>query len=255
MQLKITKNITSINRTVYSNRKIEFIVLHYVGAFGNAEQNSRYFKDVNRSASAHYFVDPDSIYQVVEDKDAAWHCGDKGHGEYKGVCRNNNSIGIEMCVTKINRNSKNQTDTDWYFDPRTLDNVIGLVRDLMEKYDIPISNVIRHYDVTAKWCPRPFVGDDINAHYQKTGNQMWAEFKRHLVEDEVTMDGKMIFEELTKYLNSLPTSEYALESSKKGVISGLFADGDKDGLVDNPRGILTREQLAVVLNRAGLLGD
>ena len=71
-------------------------------------------------------------------------------------------------------------------------------------------------------------------------------------EDE-KMTGEVIYKRLMSYLNELPTSEYAMESSKKAVKSGLFADGKGDGLVDNPRGILTREQLAVVLNRAGLL--
>jgi len=67
------------------------------------------------------------------------------------------------------------------------------------------------------------------------------------------MDGKTISQKLNEFLAEQPTSDYAKESSEKAIKSGLFADGDKDGLVDNPRGILTREQLAVVLNRAGLL--
>ena len=70
---------------------------------------------------------------------------------------------------------------------------------------------------------------------------------------EEEMTGEVIYKRLIAYLNGLPTSEYAKESSKKGIESGLFVDGDGDGLVDNPKSILTREQLAVVLNRAGLL--
>lgn len=71
--------------------------------------------------------------------------------------------------------------------------------------------------------------------------------------EETNMTGKEIYEALMSYLSEQPTSEYARESSAKGVKSGLFVDGDKDGLVDAPKGILTREQLSVVLNRAGML--
>ena len=55
----------------------------------------------------------------------------------------------------------------------------------MAKYGIDADHVIRHYDVTAKWCPRPWMGDDINTYYGKTGNQLWTEFKAGL-EDDVT---------------------------------------------------------------------
>ncbi len=74
----------------------------------------------------------------------------------------------------------------------------------------------------------------------------------------------MNFEELTdeqidiliarlfKRFSSLPVSDYAKEACERGVVSGLFADGDKDGLVDNPQAFLRRQELAAVLDRAGL---
>ncbi len=67
------------------------------------------------------------------------------------------------------------------------------------------------------------------------------------------MSDQEVYEAMTRHLATLATSPYAEEASRKGVQSGLFSDGDKDGLVDNPRGILTREQLAVVLYRAGII--
>lgn len=48
-------------------------------------------------------------------------------------------------------------------------------------------------------------------------------------------------------------SEYAKDSAKKAIASGLFKDGDGDGSMDYPRANLTREQFATVLDRAGLL--
>jgi N-acetylmuramoyl-L-alanine amidase CwlA len=45
----------------------------------------------------------------------------------------------------------------WYFEQATITSTIGLVKELMDKYDIPVENVIRHYDVTNKRCPEPYV--------------------------------------------------------------------------------------------------
>lgn len=76
-----------------------------------------------------------------------------------------------------------------------------------------------------------------------------------LKKDSDVLDGEVIFRKLSAYLRSLPTSEYAMDASKKGIASGLFVDGDNDGLIDAPRDMLTREQLAVVLERAGILKE
>ena len=40
---------------------------------------------------------------------------------------------------------------------KVIENTIELTKELMKKYNIPIQNVIRHYDVTGKNCPAPFV--------------------------------------------------------------------------------------------------
>ena len=155
--MDINKNITTVNRTLMNNRNIEYIVIHYVGAVSTAKANTDYFKSVNRQASAHYFVDDNSIWQCVEDKDSAWHCGGglqglSGHKYYK-KCLNSNSIGIEMCCYK---NSKGTLDIS----DKTIENTIELVKVLMKKYSISADKVIRHYDVTGKKCPAPFVSDE-----------------------------------------------------------------------------------------------
>lgn len=62
-----------------------------------------------------------------------------------------------------------------------------------------------------------------------------------------------LLDRIAQYLAKEPTSKYAVEASEKGVKSKLFSDGDGDKLLDNPRGFLRREELAVVLDRKGLL--
>lgn len=161
--MEINKLLTPYNHRKGTIDRIKYIVIHYVGALSGAQSNCKYFMNDGRNASAHYFVDYDgSVWQSVEDKDIAWHCGGKNP-----TCNNNNSIGIEMCV----RNDlQSLDDKNWYFEQATVDSTIALTRELMEKYHIPASNVWRHYDVTGKVCPAPYV-------YNNT-RHTWEEFKR-----------------------------------------------------------------------------
>ena len=147
--MEINVNLTLVNRNTRKTRDIRYIVIHYVGAYSSAKANSNYFKYIYRGASAHYFVDDNSTYQVVREKDIAWHCGSR---YYKHLtCRNSNSIGIEMCCY----NNNGIIDVSKATEERT----IKLVKELMRKYNIPIENVLRHYDITEKICPAPYVRD------------------------------------------------------------------------------------------------
>lgn len=141
--MKITKMLTSVNRTKMSGKKNKYIVIHYSGNdTDKAVNNARYFKSENRGASAHYFVDDTDIYQVVEDSDSAWAVGKNyGSNNLFGTVTNKNSISIEMC-------SKNCKITD-----KTFNKTVELCKYLMKKYGISASHVYRHYDVCSKECP------------------------------------------------------------------------------------------------------
>lgn len=163
--MKINKNITNINYW-YGNgnggvKQNNFIVIHYVGAVSSAYDNTQYFKNVERGASASYFVDDSSIWQCVEDSNTAFHCGANTY--YNGA-RNYNSIGIEMCCFSNNGNLD--------ISEATINNTVELVKMLMNKYGIPASNIVRHYDVTRKNCPAPFVNN---------GNR-WIDFLNRISE-------------------------------------------------------------------------
>jgi N-acetylmuramoyl-L-alanine amidase CwlA len=147
--MEIKDYLTTRNFTKRNNRKIEYIVIHYVGAVSSALNNAKYFKTTYRGASAHYFVDEKDIYRVVEDKDNAWHSGANKYKHAK--CRNSNSIGIEMCCYK-NGNTIDVSE-------KVVERTIELTKELMAKYNIPVENVLRHYDVTGKNCPAPMVSD------------------------------------------------------------------------------------------------
>lgn len=150
--MEIKKLLTTTNYNKGNGKQNKYIVVHYVGATGGAEANCRYFQRNYRGASAHYFVGhKGEVWQCVEDQDIAWHCGAK---KYKHpYCRNSNSIGIEMCCRQ------NLSNGTWYFEDETVNTTIVLIKELMKKYNIPAANVIRHYDVTGKVCPEPYVRD------------------------------------------------------------------------------------------------
>lgn len=129
---------------------IKYIVIHYTANDGDTDEgNGNYFKNNDIDTSAHYFVDDDSVTQSVPDNYVAWHCGTKYTYKHK-ECRNANSIGVEICD-----DIKNGVV---YPSQKTIDNTLELVRGLMKKYNIPKSNVIRHYDVTGKLCPAYWCG-------------------------------------------------------------------------------------------------
>ena len=138
--MNIMREISKYNFSSRNNNTIKYIVLHYTGNKGDtAKNNSTYFNGGNRNASAHYFIDDNYIYQVVEDNNAAWSVGD-GKGLY-GIT-NSNSISIEMCCAK-----------DGQITEKTEANAVELVKYLMSKYNISVSNVVRHYDASRKICP------------------------------------------------------------------------------------------------------
>lgn len=141
----------------YNYNLIKYIVMHATGNYTDSDEaNAKYFCSGYRGVSAHYFIDDDSITQVVEDFHGAYHCGDGG-GKY-GIT-NKNSLGIEMCQVQ-----GQITDI-------TMSNAIDLVKAKMTEYNVSIENVVRHYDASHKTCPEPWSSNN----WAK-----WYEFKERL---------------------------------------------------------------------------
>lgn len=166
MGLVIKTNLCDQRNYSTKTRKatdIKYIVIHYTGNNGDTDEgNANYFHNNDTGdTSAHYFVDEDSITQSVPDLSIAWHCGAKTY--VHPTCRNANSIGVEMCSDIV----KGKYTITY----ATAVNAVTLVKNLMKKYNIPIENVIRHYDVTGKKCPAPWVDEPI----------YWQTFKKNLV--------------------------------------------------------------------------
>lgn len=167
IQIKQGPQCHPSNCYTYRNDDILFIVIHFTGNNGDtALNNCTFFSGANRKASANYFSGNDGIYQSVPDNWAAWAVG--GTNIYKHrYCRNMNSISIEMC-------SRVGADGKYYIDDDVVEQTIKLTRYLMNKYNVPVENVLRHYDVWDKKCPEPFVRQP----------ELWENFKKRLIESE-----------------------------------------------------------------------
>ena len=134
---------------------VRYIVMHYTANNGDtARNNCDYYHRVGGlQASAHYFCDEHGTMQSVREGDTAWHCGaEAGQRYWHPECRNGNSIGIEMC-------SRKRADGSYYIKPETVANAAALAREIMQRYGIDTDHVLRHYDVTGKRCPMPWVDD------------------------------------------------------------------------------------------------
>lgn len=175
--IKVNKSLkcNSDNFNNKSSREVLYIVIHYTGnEEDTAKGNANYFTSPNRMASAHFFVDDENIYQSVELKDVAWHCGSETGVYYHSNCRNNNSIGIEMCCTA----------GDYKASKKTIENTAYLCADMCKRVGIKSKDVnkcvLRHYDITHKKCPAQFVG--VGSKYNE-----WKKFKKTV---KKILDGK-----------------------------------------------------------------
>ena len=135
--MKITRMISN-NKNHYTGvNKCKYITIHETGNKNRGANALNHAKYINSGSSAtwHYTVDDKQIIQHYEDSVQCWHSGD-GRGD-----GNLNSIGIEMCV-----------NSDGNFN-KTIANTIELVHYLMNKHNIPITNVVQHNKWSGKNCP------------------------------------------------------------------------------------------------------
>ena len=154
-----------------STSDIDWAVVHYTGNDGDTdENNANYFKNNYVGASAHDFIDDDSVTHSVPYNYIAWSVGSVGlldqgsylahkGAKYWGKCTNDNSISFELCDTL--RNGKLMVSK------KTRANAVEHIAKKMVEFDIPISHLIRHFDVNGKLCPIYYVTDE----------EAWKEFK------------------------------------------------------------------------------
>ncbi len=131
---------------------IDDIVVHYVGNPGTtAQQNRDFYNHEDSNVSSHFVVGLDGeviMCLPLYEKSAA------------SNDRNHDTISIEVC----------HPDETGKFTDSSYESLVRLVDWLMKEFRLSSDNVIRHYDVTGKVCPKYFVDNP----------EAWEEFKRRL---------------------------------------------------------------------------
>lgn len=141
---------------------IKKIVLHWTANPGaTAANHQTYFNGTaiaqKREASAHMFIDRKEAVCIIPWNEVAYHAN--GNNEvingkaYRGIKEiapnaNKFSVGIEMCVEK-----------DGTIHKDTIKRTVEVIAKLCKVYHLTENDIVRHYDVTHKRCPKPFVDD------------------------------------------------------------------------------------------------
>lgn len=124
-------------------KKVRGIVIHYTANPGtSAMDNRNYFEGLKDShatkASSHFIIGLDG--EIVQ-------CIPCNEWSYASNDRNKDTISIECCIP----------DDSGMFTKYTYDSLIELVSWLSFRYDLDADDLLRHYDVTGKNCPKYFV--------------------------------------------------------------------------------------------------
>ena len=147
--MKIEDNLLTINLMSRPGIKLDSvkeIVVHYVNNPGStAIVNRNYFESLKDqkviSASAHYIIGMNGeIIRMIPEDEVAYHSGNK---EVNRI-----SIGIE----------NTHPDNTGKFTSATYNSLLKLLADIAIRYNLnPITDIIRHYDVTGSGCPKYYV--------------------------------------------------------------------------------------------------
>jgi hypothetical protein len=129
-------------------RRIDMIVVHSTAGSRQGDLYTLSGRDRRHLVSAHYYITKlGEIFQLVQDKDVAWHAGvSYWQGDYN--C-NRFSLGVEL---------ENMNDGEDKYTQNQLDAALWLVQTKVRQYRIPQSRLVRHADISPgrKTDPRGF---------------------------------------------------------------------------------------------------
>jgi putative N-acetylmuramoyl-L-alanine amidase len=171
--MKITDAYLPINKHSRPGSKIKptKIAVHYVGNAGSsAKGNRNYFASGKVYASSHYIIGLEGEILRLIPEDEISYCTNQA---------NSYTISIECC----------HPDNTGKFNSKTLQSLIELCADICKRHGFnPLTDIIRHYDVTKKCCPAWWSPNGLN----KNANADFKAFKQS-VKDK--MSGKTTKEE------------------------------------------------------------
>lgn len=140
------------------------VVIHYVGTAGtSASSNQKYFQQLRITektyASCHFIVGLDGeIIQCIPVNEIA----------YASKDRNIDTLAIEYC----------HTDEDGECVGATYQSLVKLVAKICKTYNLDSDDILRHYDVTGKECPKYYVDNQA----------AWDQFKADVIAAKETIN-------------------------------------------------------------------
>ena len=151
--MKITERIIPKNKYNRPGTRSEpgRICVHYTGQAGtDADKLALFYKNVaagmfpdkpNSWTSTQYIIGMNGkIIRIIPDNEIA----------YAASGKNNGTLHIEVCYSKAGGE----------FEEASIEALRELVQYLMKKYGIPAEKVLRHYDLTGKYCPWFYVDEN-----------------------------------------------------------------------------------------------
>ena len=164
-------DINEYSRPGIPLEEIKGIVIHYTANPGSTAQNNRdYFEGLKDShetkVSSHFVVGIEGeIIQCIPSSEIA----------YASNSRNSDTLSIECC----------HTDETGKFTEATYTSLVRLTGWLCYRFNLTSQDVIRHYDVTGKICPKYFVDHPA----------AWEQFKADVGEQIKVVEQEVLAEE------------------------------------------------------------
>ena len=146
--------------------QVNGLVIHYTANPGtSAKDNRDYFEGLKNShvtkASSHFIIGLDG--EIVQ-------CIPCNEWAYASNERNEDTISIECCIP----------DESGEFTRQTYDSLVELVSWLCFRYSLTEEDLLRHYDITGKNCPKYYVEhedawntflEDVKIYMEKKANE------------------------------------------------------------------------------------
>ena len=211
---------TAHNRRPGLSMQAEYITIHNTAnPTSNARGERAWLTNPNndRTASYHIVVDERGAIEVIPLDEVAWHAGDgNGNG-------NRRSIGVEICESGDYK--------------KTVDNAAKLVAEMLYMRGWGVDRLRRHYDWSGKICPRKM--------YDGGTWRGWSDFKNNVAKELANLTGRRF--------SDVPAEHWAAGSIEKAAEAGVISGISKTEFgVGQP---VTREQLAVIFDRIGILDE
>lgn len=153
----------------------KYLAIHYLGV-DNADNPYLY----DHGYGGHFYVPIDGrkAYQAALVTDQIWHVGASSKNGYRYIhpeARNKNTIGIEVGTFKDDQGR-------WQYTEAAQETAAEVAAAILTVYNIPISNLMRHGDITTKCCPAPLMPVSRGGSEGTGSNWTWDKFRNRVAE-------------------------------------------------------------------------